>query len=171
MCVCCPLSRAQAAGNGSIEFTTYVRAPGGQAEPVREMTFYLLSKSLSDIRKEAEAAEPFTDLDHFISQLGVSPELKIWMTKHHQVDLAGVDFVKELTPDDVINVPEFLTAYNDQNGAAVHSGVPEPKYKNGEKEKDPENISASWSNTSRRFTAILKRIPISCRDSTPNLTN
>ena len=140
MCVSCPPSRAQAAGNGSIEFTTYVRAPGSQAEPVREMTFYLLSKSLSDIRKEAEAAEPFTDLDHFIAQLGVSPELKIWMTKHHQVDLAGVDFVKELTPDDVINVPEFLSAYNDQNGAAVHAGVPEPKYKNGEKEKekDPE---------------------------------
>jgi hypothetical protein len=107
-------------------------------EPVREMTFYLLSRSLSDIRKEAEGAEPVLDLDHFIAQLGVSTELKSWMTAHHRVDLAGVDFVKELTPDDVINVPEFLSAYNDQNGAAVHAGVPEPKYKSGEKQKDPE---------------------------------
>ena len=140
MFISCPPSRAQATStsNGSIEFTTYVRAQGGQAEPVREMTFYLLSRSLADIRKEAEAAEPFTDLDRFIAQLGVSPELKSWMTKHHQVDLAGTDFVKELTPDDIIKVPEFLTAYNNQNGAAVHAGVPEPKYKNGEKEKDPE---------------------------------
>jgi len=102
------------------------------------MTFYLLSKSLADIRKEAEAAEPVTDLDHFIAQSGVSPELKAWMTKHHLVNLAGNDFVKELTPDDVIGVPEFLSAYNDQNGAAVHAGVPEPKYKKGEQEKDPE---------------------------------
>ena len=140
MFVSCPPSRAQATGNGSIEFTTYVRPPGSQAEPVREMTFYLLSRSLSDIRKEAEAAEPFTDLDHFIAQLSVSPELKIWMTKHHQVDLAGTDFVKELTPDDVINIPEFLSAYNDQNGAAVHAGVPEPKYKNGEEAKGSRKI-------------------------------
>jgi hypothetical protein len=107
-------------------------------EPVREMTFYLLSKSLSDIRKEAEGAEPFPELDHFIAQLSVSAELKSWMTTHHRVDLAGTDFVKELTPDDVMNVPEFLSAYNDQNGAAVHAGVPEPKYKSGEEQKEPE---------------------------------
>ena len=138
MFISCPPSRAQATSNGSIEFTTYVRSQGGQAEPVREMTFYLLSRSVADIRKEAEAAEPFTDLDHFIAQLAVSPELKMWMTKHHQVDLAGNDFVKELTPDDVIKVPEFLAAYNDQNGAAIHAGVPEPKYKPGEQQKDPE---------------------------------
>ena len=136
--VSCPPSAAQTTSNGSIEFAAYVRPEGGQSEPVREMTFYLLSKSLADIRKEAEAAEPFTDLDHFIIQLGVSPELKVWMTKHHQVNLAGNDFVKELTPDDVINVPEFLSAYNDQNGAAVHAGVPEPKYKKDEQQKDPE---------------------------------
>ena len=138
ICISCPPGAAQATGNGSIEFTAYVRPPGGQAEPVREMTFYLLSRSLSDIRKEAEGAEPSLDLDHFIAQLGVSTELKSWMTAHHRVDLAGTDFVKEITPDDVINVPEFLSAYNDQNGAAVHAGVPEPKYKSGDEQKDPE---------------------------------
>ena len=118
-----------------------MKPPGGQAEPVREMTFYLLSRSLSDIRKETEGAEPFPDLDHFIAQLAVSPELKSWMTTHHRVNLAGNDFVKEITAGDVINVPEFLKAYNDQNGAAVHSGVPEPKYKNGEEQKDPEKYN------------------------------
>lgn len=128
---------AQTTGTGSIEFTAYARPAGGQTEPVREMTFYLLSRSLSDIRKAAEDADPLLDLDHFIAQLGVSPELKSWMTKHRRVDLAGSDFLKEVTADDVINVPEFLSAYNDQNGAAVHSGVPEPKYKNGEEQKDP----------------------------------
>jgi len=107
-------------------------------EPVRQMTFYLLSKSLSEIRKEAEGAESPVDLDQFIAQLKVSAELKSWMTKHHRVDLAGVDFVKELAPDDIVTVPEFLSAYNNQNGAAVHAGVPEPKYKSGEEQKDPE---------------------------------
>lgn len=134
----CPPGAAQTATNGSIEFTAYVRPEGGQSEPVRQMTFYLLSKSLADIRKEAEAAEPPTDLDHFIAQLSVSPELKVWMTKHHRVNLAGDDFVKELTPDDVVLVPEFLSAYNDQNGAALHAGVPQPKYKKDEEQKDPE---------------------------------
>lgn len=131
-------SAAQASGTGSIEFTAYARPTGGPAEPVGEMTFYLLSKSVSDIRKEVEGADPAVDPDHFIAQLTLSPELKAWMTKHHRIDLAGNDFVKELTAEDIINVPEFLSAYNEQNGAAVHAGVPEPKYKSGEEQKDPE---------------------------------
>lgn len=123
---------------GSIEFTAYARPSEGQPEPVRGMNFYLLSKSLSDIRKDVEKTEGVVDLDQFISKLSVSAELKEWMKKHRRVDLVGSDFTKELTADDIIDVPEFLTAYTDQNGAALHAVIPEPKYKKGEQEKDPE---------------------------------
>ena len=102
------------------------------------MNFYLLSKSLSDIRKEVESADGIVDLDQFISKLNVSAELREWMKKHHRVDLAGSDFTKELTADDIIDVPEFLSAYTEQNGAALHAVIPEPKYKKGEQEKNPE---------------------------------
>jgi hypothetical protein len=102
------------------------------------MTFYLLSKSLADIRQEVENTDGRVDLDRFIAQLGVSAELKEWMQKHRRVDLAGNDFIKELTADDIVGVPEFLTAYNAQNGAALHAVLPEAKYKKGEEQKDPE---------------------------------
>jgi hypothetical protein len=129
---------AQAGAASSVEFSAYVRPSEGQPEPVRGMTFYLLSRSLSDIRKEVENSEGLVDLDHFIAQLGVSAELKEWMNKHRRVDLAGNDFIKEVTADDIVGVPEFLIAYKDQNGAALHAVMPEPKYKNGEEQKNPE---------------------------------
>jgi len=131
-------SAAQAGAAGAIEFTAYVRPSEGQPEPVRGMAFYLLSRSLSDIRKEMENAEGVVDLNQFISQLDVSSDLKEWMKKHHRVDLAGSDFIKELAADDIIDVPEFLTAYTEQNGAALHAVIPEPKYKKDEEQKNPE---------------------------------
>ena len=115
-----------------------VRPSAGQAEPVRGMTFYLLSKSLSDIRKEIEKTAGLVDLDHFIAQLDVSAELKEWMNKHRRVDLAGDDFIRELTADDIVGVPEFLTAYAEQNGAALHAVIPEPRFKTGDEQKNPE---------------------------------
>ena len=129
---------AQAGGVASIELTAHVRPLEGQAEPVRGMTFYLLSRSLSDIRREVENANALVDFDHFIAQLGVSAEMKEWMKKHHRVDLAGEDFTKELTAADIVDVPEFLAAYKLQNGAALHAVIPEPKYKNGDERKNPE---------------------------------
>jgi hypothetical protein len=133
-----PSRAAQARATTGLEFSAYVRPSQGQPEPVRGMTFYLLSRSLSDIRKEVESAGSPVDIDHFIAQLSVSPQLKEWMKTHHRVDLAGTDFIKELTADDILDVPEFLKAYKDQNGAALHAGVPEPNYKAGDERKNPE---------------------------------
>lgn len=129
---------AQAGAAGSVEFGAYIRPSEGQLEPVRGMTFYLLSRSLSDIRKEIENTDALVDLDHFIAQLSLSAELKEWMKKHSRIDLAGDGFIKELTADDIIDVPEFLTAYKSQNGSALHAIIPEPKYKNGDEQKNPE---------------------------------
>jgi hypothetical protein len=131
-------SAAQAGAASSIEINAQVRPSEGQPEPVRGMTFYLLSRSLSDIRKEIENTEGLVDLDHFITRLEVSAELKEWMKKHRRVDLAGSDFIKDLAPEDIVGVPEFLTAYSSQNGAALHAVIPEPKYKKGDEQKNPE---------------------------------
>jgi hypothetical protein len=129
---------AQDGATGSVELSAYVRAPEAQPEPVRGITFYLLSRSVADMRKEVATAEGVVELDHFVAQLDVSVELKDWMKKHRRVDLVGTDFTKEVSPDDVVNVPEFLSAYRSQNGAALHAVIPEPKYKKGEEQKNPE---------------------------------
>jgi hypothetical protein len=130
---------AQAGATSGVEFRVYVRASEAQPEPVRGMTFYLLSRSLSDIRKEV-ATDSIVDFDHFVAQLDVSAELKDWIKKHRRVDLVGTDFTKQVSPDDVVRVPEFLTAYTSQNGAALHAVIPEPKYKKGEEQKNPEKF-------------------------------
>jgi len=120
------------------------------------MTFYLLSRSLADIRKEVANTSGLVDVDHFIARLSVSPELKDWMKAHHRVDLAGADFLKELTPDDVINIPEFLNAYKLQNGAALHAILPEPKFKKDEEQKYPEKYKAhldEYHQALRRYIA------------------
>src|SRR5215469_15746451 len=99
---------AQSAPNGRVDFVALVSPTGGQPEPVRQMTFYLLRKSVEDIRSEAAKLIPGADLDPFIDGLDVSPELKAWMHKHNSVRLSGEEFTKSLTPDDIVAVPEFL---------------------------------------------------------------
>jgi len=130
--------RAQAPASGSIEFQARIQPAGGRPEPVRSLSFYLLRKSLADIRREAEQVEPPTDLDEFIEGLSVSAELKAWMQKYHTVALAGTDFTKRLTADDITSVPEFLDAYMKHNSAFLNAGVPAPKFKESDRLGNPE---------------------------------
>lgn len=130
--------RAQAPASGGIEFQARIQPTGGRLEPVRSLSFYLLRKSAADIRKEAEQAEPPTDLTGFIDGLNVSPELKEWMKKNNTVSLSGKDFVKGLKAEDVTGVPEFLDAYMARNGASLDAGVPAPKYKESDRTANPE---------------------------------
>lgn len=139
------------------------------------MTFYLLSRSLSDIRKEVATADSMVDLDHFVAQLDVSVELKDWMTRHRRVDLAGTDFTKQVSPDDVVGVPEFLTAYASQNGAALHAVIPEPKYKKGEEQKNPDKYKQDreqYRQALRRYIQAnmdsLEGIDAELRDVNPH---
>ena len=156
---------AQAVAAGSIELSAYVSPSQGQPEPVRGMTFYLLSRSLSDIRKELGSTEDVTDLDHFVEQLDVSAELKSWIKKHHRIDLVGRAFTKELTADDIVGVPEFLNAYMNQNGAALHAAIPAPKYKKGEEQKDPEK----YKRQLEEYHEALRRFIQANRDSLDGL--
>lgn len=130
--------RAQAPASGSIEFQARIQPTGGRLEPVRSLPFYLLRKSVADIHKEVEQAEPPTDLDGFVDSLDASAELKAWMKNNHTVALAGTDFIKKLTSEDITGVPEFLDAFMIHNGASLNAGVPAPKFKESERLSNPE---------------------------------
>jgi hypothetical protein len=145
-----------AQSKGNIEFSARVAPTGGQPEPVRQLTFYLLRKSLEDIRAEALQQAPAPDLDKFIDGLDVSPELKVWMKKHHSAQLSGADFTKSLTPEEILNIPEFLKAYMGHNAAFRGLGFPEPKFKEKDRTANPEKYNAQkdeYEAAIRKFIA------------------
>jgi hypothetical protein len=126
-----------AAQTGTVQFVARVTPSAGEDEPVRTLPFYLLSKSYADIQKEAEATSPVPSQDKFIDSLDVSKELKAWMKSNHRVNLSGEDFVKMVKADDIMNVPEFFTAYTERNVGDRTAGFPTPKYKLEDRAKDP----------------------------------
>ncbi len=149
----CLLPSRTAAQNGSIEFVARATPSGGLDEPVRGFQFYLLSKSFEQITEEVEASHPAPAMDPFIDQLDVSKELKAWMKKNHSVQLSGEDFVHKLTPDEILDVPEFYSAYLQRNAGQESLGFPKPKYKPSDKTKDP----AKYAKLSDEFHQIIRR--------------
>lgn len=121
----------------SVDYTARVTPAAGVAEPVRGLPFYLLSKSFTEILADADAAEPKPDFDAYVEKLRVSKELKAWMRKNHSVSLSGEEFVRGLTADDIMNVPEFFSAYLERNSTDSTMDFPKPKYKERDKTKDP----------------------------------
>ena len=144
---------------GRVEFTARVAPTVGQPEPVRQLTFYLLRKSLEDIRAEALQTAPALDLDKFVDGLGVSGELKTWMKKHQTVQLSGESFVKGLTPDDIVDVPEFFKAYMTHNEAFRGLSFPEPKFKAKDRESNPEKYAAEKSQYHVAVRAFITASP------------
>ena len=148
---------AQSAGR--IDFVAQVSPTGGQPEPVRQLTFYLLRKSLEDIRAEAASqSAPAAELEKFIDGLSVSPELKARMTKHRTVRLSGLDFTKGLTASDIVDVPEFFKAYMAHNMAYRGVGFPEPKFKEKDLTANPEKYKdqkEEYEAAVRKFIATV----------------
>jgi hypothetical protein len=138
---------------GSLEFTAHITPTSAKAEPVRQFTFYILTKSYTDIVKEIEEKDPVPPRDQFIDSLKVSPELKTWLKGHDTLDLTEPDLDKLLTPDDILNVPEFLLAYQRSNSGGVTSGLPRPKYTDALWEKDP----AKYEKLKQDYLAALKK--------------
>jgi hypothetical protein len=126
-----------AAQSGSIEFVVHATPSGGTQEPVRGFPFYLLRKSFADIGREAEASTPKLDQDAFIDKLDVSKELKAWMKKNHSVSLSGDAFLHKLHSAEIMDVPEFFSAYMDRNAGDQFVGFPKAKYKASDQTKDP----------------------------------
>ncbi|MGH9728642.1 MAG: hypothetical protein ACRD33_02865 [Candidatus Acidiferrales bacterium] len=144
-----------AAQTGSIAFAVRITPSAGVAEPVRGLPFYLLRKSFADIQREAEATVPKLDFDGFVDHLTASDELKAWMKKKHTVKITGEDFRKNLTADDIINVPEFWKAYFDENTSGPNMGFPARKYKESDRTKNPEKYERAVADYHTRVKKYL----------------
>lgn len=123
---------------GAIDISAQITPTGGRPEAVRQFTFYVLTKSYSEIVKEVSASDPMPTRDEFIDKLKCSPELKKWLKAHDVMDLTLPDLDKVFTTDDIMNIPEFFDAYQRSNSGGVTAGLPKPKYKESEKETNPE---------------------------------
>jgi hypothetical protein len=154
-----------AAQTGTVQFSARVTPSGGEDEPVRTLSFYLLSKSYADIEKEAETASPAASLDKFIDSLDCSKELKTWMKTNHRVNLAGEDFIKMIKPDDIENVPEFFTAYTERAVGDRTAGFPTPKYKLEDRAKDP----AKYARLVTQYHDAIRAFVIADPDSKDNM--
>src|SRR5271170_5762523 len=123
---------------GTLEITARLTPTAARPEPVRQFTFYILTRSYGDIAKEVEAGDAMPPRDEFIDGLKVSKELKVWLKAHETLDLTAPDLDKLLTPDEIIHTPEFLLAYQHTNSGGVTNGIPKAKYKDADKETHPE---------------------------------
>jgi hypothetical protein len=123
---------------GSLAITAQVTPTGAQPEPVRQFTFYILTRSYRDIVQEVDALDPLPTKEEFIEKLSVSPELKKWLKAHDTIDLTSPDLDKSLSTDDIMNIPEFFAAYQRSNAGGVTKGLPMPKYRESDKTANPD---------------------------------
>lgn len=163
-------SRADAQ-NGSVEFVIQVTPAGGLQEPVRGFPVFLLNKSFTDIQTEADATFPRQNLNDFIDSLDVSKELKDWMKKNQWITLSGQDFTKKLNADSIMGIPEFYKAYMDRNAGDQSGGFPVQKFKESEKQKDPEKYAKDEQKYQDAVRHYIQQIPESINgiDSNQNL--
>ena len=146
------VARAQAA-SGALQFTAHVTATAARPEPVRQFTFYLLTKSYADIVKGVEEGNALPARDKFIDELNVSPEMKNWLKTHEVLDLTIPGLDQLLSPDDIIHVPEFLLAYQRSNAGGVTRGLPRVKYLETDKTAHPERYEVQR----QEYLAALKK--------------
>jgi hypothetical protein len=147
------------AQDGSIEFVAKATPSGGAEEPVRGFPFYLLTKSFEDINHEADLAFPPPDMDAFIADLQVSPELKAWMKRNHWVQISGDDFIHKVKTDDVMNVPEFYRSYTERAAGDKSANFPKPKYKPSEEAKNPDKYKAAMVEYHQAVRQYVESFP------------
>lgn len=148
-----------AAQAGSIEFTALVAPTDGQPQPVRQLTFSLIRKSLDDIRQEALQSDPPPDLDKFVDSLTVSPKLKAWIKKTHTVNFGATNFAKSLTADDIMDIPEFYAAYMMRNEGFKGVGFPEPKFKEKDRVAHPEKYNQQKEDYRVAIHKFIEAVP------------
>ena len=124
--------------SGTIDLTARITPTSARPEPVREFTFYVLTKSYTEIMKDVEVQEVLPTREKFIDDLKVSPELKEWLRAHEVLDLTSPTMDRLITPDDILHVPEFLLAYQRTNSGGVTHGIPKPKYAEADKTQNPD---------------------------------
>jgi hypothetical protein len=154
--------RAQAQnseGTGTLEFAAFVSPTGAKPEPVREFTFYVLTKSFDDIKHEIEEANGAPNRDKFIEGLKLSPELREWLRHHETLDLTLPGTDKQITSDDILHVPEFLAAYQRSNSGGVANGIPKPKYKDSDKTDHPEKYEKEHDSYFKALKGYIQGHP------------
>jgi hypothetical protein len=163
-----PRASAQAA---SIEFLAQATPSDGLQEPVRGFPFYLLSKSFADIRKEAVDSLPKPDMNAFIDKLDLSPELKTWMKKNQVIQLAGDPFIHKLTPDIIMSIPEFKTAYIQLNAGTQSVDFPKPKYSASDEQKNPAKFKKLTDEYNAAVHLYIQQHPASTEGVDLELTD
>jgi hypothetical protein len=139
-CLFTGAARAQST-TGSLDFGARITPTGARPEPVRQFTFYVLTKSYAEIVKEVEGENVVPPREKFIEGLKVSPELKEWLKAHEILDLTMPELDRLVTPDDIIHVPEFLLAYQHSNSGGVTTGIPKPRYADADKTAHPDRYN------------------------------
>jgi hypothetical protein len=156
ICVVCLAGAARAQSTfGSLDFAARITPTAARPEPVRQFTFYVLTKSYAEIVKDVEAQNAIPSREKFIEDLKLSPELKDWLKAHNVFDLTMPDLDRLVTPDDIIRVPEFLFAYQRSNSGGVTTGMPKPKYAEADKTSHPERYEKQRNDY---FVALKKFI-------------
>ncbi len=144
--------RAQTA-TGALDFSARITPTAARPEPVRQFTFYILTKSYGEIAKEVEDKDVVSTREAFIDNLKVSAELKTWLKAHDIMDLTLPGIDKLLAPDDILHTPEFLLAYQRTNSGGVTSGIPKPKFVDADKTERPER----YEKQKQEYMAALKK--------------
>lgn len=157
--VCFAPSALAQNSTSTLEITARLTPTAARPEPVRQFTFYILTRSYGDIAKEVEAGDAMPPRDEFIDGLKVSKELKVWLKAHDILDLTKPDLDTLLTPDDIMGVPEFLLAYQHTNSGGVTHGIPMPKYKDSDKTEHP----AKYEKEKQTYLDALKKFIIANR--------
>jgi hypothetical protein len=139
--------------NGALDFMARVTPTAARPEPVRQFTFYILTKSYAEIAKEVEAQDAMPSREKFVDNLKLSPELKEWLKAHDVFDLAMPGLDRLVTADDILHVPEFLFAYQRSNSGGVTSGIPKPKYRDADKTENPER----YEKQHQEYLVALKK--------------
>jgi len=120
---------------------------------VRQFTLYILTKSYADIVKEVEGNDVLPTREEFIDNLKCTPQLKKWLKAHDVMDLTMPDFDKLVTPVEIMEVPEFLAAYQRSNSGGVTTGMPVAKFREADREAHPEK----YEKLMQEYIKALKR--------------
>jgi len=145
---------------GTLEITARITPTAARPEPVRMFTFYILTKSYADICKEVEAGNSIPTREKFIESLDVTKELKAWMKEHDVIDLSQPDLDKMVTVKDVMDIPEFLAAYQRSNSGGVTKGLPRPKFTEAEKKDHPEKYEKDKQDYLNALKKFIQQNPV-----------
>src|ERR1700726_823351 len=72
---------------GTLDITARITPTAARPEPVRQFTFYVLTRSYTDVAHDVGAQNVLPSRDSFIDTLKVSTELKVWLKAHDILDL------------------------------------------------------------------------------------